>query len=254
MTLLKHCFLLVFLILSISGYGQDIRFNVFGGVQGGFTRYKQFKQFAANYNQVNNLSGRHALKPFIFNSGYHFGGDMFMDKIMLNFTIQHSQASTSAQLSDYKSREFKLKSVLTGCDFGIIAGEENGGIIPFFGIYFSDCVLNAEFKYRDGYRSIGSESILNGSYHGFNFGASAGLRFYAMPNKNNMLMLTLQWLGTGGTTSQLTDWDDNRNSNYIGIDWANYISSSSWNYTGKYLGAFYSMYQVRLSYGLSFGN
>ncbi len=152
------------------------------GVSGkvGTTKGSSFEKFVTSYNNAN-PTNKSKLPNFGSCTGWAINADWwFKEGIFMGYYQHKISAYAASQINEYYTREFYLTQRSWGADFGGGVIQDNNGIAGFFGVYYASAVLTSGIKYRDGYKSIGNDGILNGIYHGFGFSGSLGVKAFQL--------------------------------------------------------------------------
>ncbi|MCX6188189.1 MAG: hypothetical protein NTW54_01030 [Bacteroidetes bacterium] len=144
----------------------------------GYTQGTSFQKFVTSYNLQNPLNET-KLRNFRATAGYSFGCDVIYGMgIMMGYYQHYTSAMATSKINTYTTREFKLQQNTIGMDFGYGTITKNGGGGIYFGIYVANANIIAAMKYRDGYRSIGTDAGLNGIYNAFTLASCVGGKIY----------------------------------------------------------------------------
>jgi hypothetical protein len=198
--------LLFGLTIFFSGglFAQTTALLVSTGYKIGPTFYKGFGRLADNYNQAN-PTNKTKLSNFGASSGFWYSIDAVLNGVYMGFYHHSTNARAASEISDYKSRRFDLNYKVWGMDFGGGMVKDHYGIIGFGGIYFGTANISAYYKYFDGYKSLGSESSINGIYHGFGFAGSLGIKTFWLMKKLGFTA-GLRWTPIGGASLGFSDY------------------------------------------------
>jgi len=157
---MKKYSLLFFLFIVMRSSAQEILVALHLEGKAGYTHGTSFQKFVDSYNALNNTN-KTKLGNFGPTTGYSFGADAIQHGILIGYYQHRVSATASSKVNDYYSREFRFKQNTYGADFGYGKNKKTIGIIGFLGIYVANINIISDFKYRDGYRSIGTEGSLN---------------------------------------------------------------------------------------------
>ncbi len=178
----KYLFLLL-ILFQIHALSQMDNLTLSFSAKFGVIHGSSFGKFVTSYNKLN-FTNKTPLTNFGSATGWSLNGDWWLSKNIFMGYYQHTvNATATSHVNDNYTREFHLRQKSWGMDFGGGAMSKQGGVVGFFGIYFATANISADFKFRDGYRSLGAESNINGIYHGFGFSESLGAKgfFFAGP-------------------------------------------------------------------------
>ncbi len=233
---MKKYFILVFLVINFVAFAQNkkepsllVTYHLDAKL--GLIKGTSFQKFVDSYNLLN-INNKSKLTNFRFTSGVSSGVDMLSNIGFYVGVYTHRISATAVSVvNDYTTREFRLKQNTYGADFGYANTFKDGGFAIFAGIYLANSNIIADIKYRDGYRSIGRESRLNGIYNAFSFSSCLGAKFYKFYGRMG-IMAALRWQPIFGN-SYFTDFAIDEN---LPDDWGAYVlAGNSVDYEGEFI-------------------